>query len=58
MIMKKIIVPVAVLSMVTLLSSCAAIAGIFKAGAVVGIIGVVIVIAVIIWILSLFRNKN
>jgi len=39
------------------LSSCSVIGGIFKAGAVVGIIAVVIVIAVIIWIISLFRGK-
>ena len=31
---------------------------IFKAGAVVGIIAVIIVIAIIIWIVSLFRGKG
>jgi hypothetical protein len=40
------------------LSSCAVIGGIFKAGAVVGIIAVVIVIAILIWIISLFRGKS
>lgn len=46
------------LCVVTLaMSSCAIIGGIFKAGAAVGIIAVVIVIAIIIWIISLFRGK-
>lgn len=40
------------------LSGCSAIAGIFKAGAAVGVIAVVIVIAIIIWIISMFRGKN
>jgi hypothetical protein len=56
--MKKILLPAAVIMMVTLLSSCSAIAGIFKAGAVVGIIAVIVVIALIIWIVSMFRGKN
>jgi hypothetical protein len=55
-IMKKLYVP-SVLLLVLFLSSCSAIAGIFKAGAVVGIIAVVIVIAIIIWIASMFRGK-
>jgi hypothetical protein len=40
------------------MSSCAIIGGIFKAGAIVGILAVVIVIAIIIWIISLFRGKS
>jgi len=56
--MKKNLIPVVILLMVTLFSSCSAIAGIFQAGAVVGIIAVVIVIAIIIWIISLFRGKS
>jgi len=40
------------------LNSCAVVGGIFKAGAVVGIIAVVIVVAIIIWPISLFRGKN
>jgi hypothetical protein len=40
------------------LSSCSAIAGIFKAGALVGIIAVVVAIIVIIWIISMFRGKS
>jgi hypothetical protein len=40
------------------LSGCSAIAGIFKAGAVVGVIAVIVVIAVILWLVSLFRGKN
>ena len=40
------------------MSGCTAIGDIFKAGAFVGIIAVVIVIAIIIWIISLFRGKS
>ncbi|QEM09749.1 phosphatidate cytidylyltransferase [Mucilaginibacter rubeus] len=40
------------------LSSCSVITGIFKAGAITGIIAVIVVIAVIIWIISLFRGKS
>jgi hypothetical protein len=53
--MKKIYFPSLIL-MLLCLSSCSAIAGIFKAGAVVGIISVVVVIIVIIWIISMFRK--
>ena len=35
-----------------LLSSCKAIAGIFKAGMWVGVIGVVIVVALILWLIG------
>ena len=43
----------------TLLSSCAAIEGIFKAGMWTGIIAVVIVVALLIWIASkLFGGKS
>jgi len=56
--MQQIKKAVAIIMMATLLSSCSAIAGIFKAGAVVGIIAVVIVIAIVIWIISLFRGKS
>ena len=40
------------------LSSCEVISGIFKAGVVVGILVVVVVIALIIWIASMFRDKS
>jgi len=40
------------------MSGCSVITGIFKAGAVTGIIAVIVVIAVIIWIISLFRGKS
>jgi len=56
--MKKFIIPVVILAMATTLSSCSAIAGIFKAGAAIGVIAVIIVIAIIIWILSMFRGRN
>jgi len=39
------------------MSGCSVIEGIFKAGAIVGIIAVVVVILVLIWIISLFRGK-
>jgi hypothetical protein len=38
------------------LSSCSVITGIFKAGAFVGILTVVIVIGIIFWIISMFRG--
>jgi len=40
------------------MNGCTVIGDIFKAGAAVGIIAVLVVIAVIIWIISLFRGKN
>jgi len=40
------------------LSGCSVIGGIFKAGAAVGVIAVVIVIAIIIWIISMFRGNS
>jgi len=54
--MKKIYLPTIMLLMLCL-SSCTVIGGIFKAGAAVGIIAVIVVIAIIIWIASLFRGK-
>lgn len=45
-------------ALVTTLSSCEAIGTIFKAGAYVGIIAVVIVIAILWWIISLFKGKS
>lgn len=39
------------------LSGCEIIGGIFKAGAAVGIIAVLVVLGIIIWIISLFRGK-
>ena len=44
--------------LVMTLSSCDVITGIFKAGAVTAIIGVVIVVGLILWILSLFRGRS
>jgi len=44
--------------MVIAMSGCSVIGGIFKAGAVVGILAVVIVVAILIWIISLFRGKS
>jgi len=45
-----------ILLVVSLMSSCSVITGIFKAGVAVGIIVVVVVIAILIWIISLFRK--
>ncbi|HVV54064.1 MAG TPA: hypothetical protein VHC47_01995 [Mucilaginibacter sp.] len=39
------------------MSGCSVIAGIFKAGFAVGIIVVIAVIALIIWLISLFNKK-
>jgi hypothetical protein len=49
------LLPVFLLIAITL-SSCEAIAGIFKAGLWVGIIGVVIVIAIILWLVGKARK--
>jgi hypothetical protein len=54
--MKKMSLLLFALAMI-FLSGCSVIAGIFKAGAVVGIISVIVVIAIIIWVISLFRSK-
>ncbi len=54
--MKKLYIPSIILLMLCF-SSCAVIGGIFKAGAAVGIISVIVVIILIIWIASMFRGK-
>jgi len=54
--MKKLNVFVFVLALMAL-SGCSVIGGIFKAGAVVGIIAVIIVVGLIAWIISMFRSK-
>jgi len=43
------------LSMLTILNSCTVIGDIFKAGAFVGVLAVLIVIGLIVWIISMFR---
>jgi hypothetical protein len=53
--MKKIILPFFIL-LVTMLSSCDVITGIFKAGAVTGIIAVVVIVVLIMWLMSKFRS--
>lgn len=52
---KSLIAPLLLMSIT--LSSCEAIAGIFKAGVWVGIIVVVIVVALIFWIISKVGKK-
>jgi len=54
--MKNINLILFVLAM-TALSGCSVIGGIFKAGFVVGILAVIIVIALIIWLISMFTRK-
>ena len=44
--------PVVMLAMLTLLSSCDLIGGIFKAGVWVGVLGIVVVVAIVIWIIA------
>jgi len=53
--MKKLYFP-SIILLLLCLSSCSIIAGIFKAGAVVGIISVIVVIVLILWIASMFRK--
>jgi hypothetical protein len=55
--MKKLIIP-AMLSMLLFLSSCEAIGGIFKAGFYVGIVGVLVVVALIIYLIIKFRGGS
>jgi hypothetical protein len=54
--MKKITVSLALLTMVSTLSSCELAGGIFKAGMWVGILVVVAVIALIIWLVGRGRK--
>jgi len=44
-------------TLVIMLSGCSVITGIFKAGAAVGVIAVLVFIGIIVWIISLFRGK-
>ena len=55
--MKKLIFP-ALLYVLLTLSSCEVIGGIFKAGFYVGIIGVLIVVALIIYLIIKFRGGS
>ncbi|MFA6246629.1 MAG: lipoprotein [Mucilaginibacter sp.] len=55
--MKKINLLLFALAVVAL-SGCSVIGGIFKAGAAVGIISVIVVILIIIWIISAFRGRS
>ncbi|RWY50942.1 phosphatidate cytidylyltransferase [Mucilaginibacter gilvus] len=55
--MKKLNISLFVLAMVAL-SSCTVIGGIFKAGAAVGVIAVIVIIGIILWIISAFRGKQ
>jgi len=55
--MKKLNV-VMLVALVMSLSSCEAIGTIFKAGAYTAIIGIVIVIALIWWIISMFNGRQ
>jgi hypothetical protein len=54
--MKKLNFLFLALAMIAM-SGCAVVGGIFKAGAAVGIIAVLVVIGIIIWIFSMFRGN-
>jgi hypothetical protein len=53
--MKKLNLLLLALVMVAM-SGCAVIGGIFKAGAVVGILAVLVILGIIIWVFSLFSK--
>lgn len=55
--MKNLSIVLFIMAILTM-SGCAVVGGIFKAGAAVGVIAVIIVIAIIIWIISLFRGRS
>ena len=52
---KQILIPM--FFMAIMLASCQAIAGIFKAGVWVGVIGVIVIIAIIFWLISKAGKK-
>jgi cytosine/uracil/thiamine/allantoin permease len=56
--MKRIGLIAVMATVVSLLSSCEVIEGIFKAGVWSGIIIVVVVVALIIWLISKFSGGN
>ncbi|MGF7077859.1 hypothetical protein [Mucilaginibacter sp. UYCu711] len=53
--MKKLNISLILLAMIAL-SGCSVITGIFKAGVFVGILAIVVVVAVIIWLFSMFTG--
>ncbi|MFD1258303.1 hypothetical protein ACFQ3S_15975 [Mucilaginibacter terrae] len=55
--MKKLIFPT-IISVLLFMSSCEVIGGIFKAGFYAGIIGVLIVVALIIYLIIKFRGGS
>lgn len=55
--MRKLYSSTAIL-VITLLSSCEVVGGIFKAGAYTGIIVVVVIVALVIWLISKFRGRG
>jgi uncharacterized membrane protein len=56
--MKKLYISFLLVFLMITLNSCSIIGGIFKAGAFVGILAVVVIVAIIIWIVSMFRGKS
>ena len=56
--MNRTIYSIALLVMVTSLSSCELIGGIFKAGVCVGVLAVVVVLALLIWVISRMGGKK
>ena len=55
--MKKISLLLVLVMAIFAMSGCAAIGGIFKAGMATASIGIVILVLVVIWIISMFRSK-
>lgn len=56
--MKKVHLLSFMLLLMVALSSCSVIGGIFKAGAVVGIIAVLVIIGIIFWVISMFSGNK
>jgi hypothetical protein len=54
----KAILPFLIVMMMFLLSSCAIVGGIFKAGVWVGVLIVVFILAIIIWLVTRSSGKN
>jgi hypothetical protein len=53
--MKKLNISLILLAMIAL-SGCSVVTGIFKAGAIVGILAVVVVVGILIWLFSMFTG--
>lgn len=54
--MKKLLLPTIILLMLCI-SSCSEIGGIFRMGAVVGVLSIIFAMVLVIWFASLFRDE-